>query len=102
MVDGSKPASSPTFSKNKYADRLATDLYRSMPYEILKDDNGNYVPWNYRKSPTEVERLNNLGLLDETYNPLQDLSRYDIRSNSQYVRVQEASISNSRNSSTWM
>ncbi len=59
-----------------------------MPYEILKDDNGNYVPWNYLKSPTEIERLNSKGLLDETYNPLQDMSRYDIRSNSQYIRVQ--------------
>jgi TonB-linked SusC/RagA family outer membrane protein len=76
------------FSKNKYADINATQYYSWMPYEILKDDAGNYVPWNYLKSPTEIERLNNLGLLDESWNPLQDMSHYDIRSNSQYVRVQ--------------
>lgn len=76
------------FSKNKYAPVNAPDLFWSMPYETLKDANGNYVPWNYLKSPSEIERLNGLGLLDETYNPMQELDRYDIRSNSQYVRVQ--------------
>ncbi|WP_127131716.1 SusC/RagA family TonB-linked outer membrane protein [Pseudoflavitalea rhizosphaerae] len=76
------------FTENKSAAVSATGLYRNMPYEILKDKNGNYVPWNYLKSQSEIERLKDLGLLDETYNPLQELGRYDIRSNSNYARVQ--------------
>jgi TonB-linked SusC/RagA family outer membrane protein len=76
------------FSENKSAAVSATSLYRNMPYEILKDANGDYVPWNYLKSQSEIDRLLNAGLLDETYNPLQEQGRYDISGRSNYVRAQ--------------
>lgn len=76
------------FSKNKTTPVSATSFYRNMPYEIIKDENGNNVPWNYRKSQYEIDRLIGLGLLDESFNPLNELDRSDIRSNSQYVRLQ--------------
>lgn len=78
-----------SFTKSESPDFLATDYYRSaMPYQSIKDANGNYVPWRNFKSTAEIARLNGLGLLDETYNPLQQLNSTDNRGKSQYVRVQ--------------
>lgn len=62
--------------------------YRNMPYEAIKDENGNNIPWNYQKSAAEIKRLTGLGLLDESYNPLDELDRNDSRGYSQYIRVQ--------------
>jgi len=77
-----------SLSEVKSAPVSATGFYRRMPYETLKDAQGNYVAWNELKSPTEIARLNSLGLLDESYNPLQELDRYDISSNNNYFRIQ--------------
>lgn len=62
--------------------------YRNMPYEAIKDEHGNNITWNFLKSASEIKRLTDLGLLDESYNPLNELDRSDIRGNSQYIRVQ--------------
>lgn len=60
----------------------------SMPYEILKDQNGNAVPWNDFKSPYEINRLNNLGLLDETFYPLDQQGKAESTFKNNYIRLQ--------------
>ncbi|MDO5973777.1 SusC/RagA family TonB-linked outer membrane protein [Flavivirga jejuensis] len=44
-----------------------------LPYEMLKDDNGNAVRWEDYKSFEEVDRLIGVGLLDESYYALNQL-----------------------------
>lgn len=65
-----------------------SSYYLNMPYEVLKDENGNVSPWNYRKSAYEIDRLIGLGLFDETYNPLNELDKSEISSKNNYVRLQ--------------
>ncbi len=60
----------------------------TMPYEILRDENGNSVPWNDGKSKFERDRLTGLGLLDETFNPLDQLNNGEIKSKNNYIRLQ--------------
>lgn len=62
--------------------------YYSMPYEVLRDQKGNIVPWNYFKSKMEIDRLKGLGLYDESYNPLNELDKSDISGKSNYIRIQ--------------
>ncbi|WP_256002494.1 SusC/RagA family TonB-linked outer membrane protein [Pedobacter deserti] len=59
-----------------------------MPYEILRDENGNTVPWNDGKSAYEINRLNTLGLLNETFNPLDQLNNGENKSRNNYIRLQ--------------
>ncbi|MEO9571357.1 MAG: SusC/RagA family TonB-linked outer membrane protein [Polaribacter sp.] len=40
-----------------------------LPYEVLRDEEGNPVEWNHIKSDSEIERLISLGLLDQSYYP---------------------------------
>lgn len=64
------------------------NFYNSMPYELMRNPDGSSSPWNYLKSPSEINRLKQEGLLDETYNPLDELDRSDSRGNSSYFRLQ--------------
>ncbi len=57
-----------------------------MPYEMLKDENGNLLYWNYRKSDYEIQRLISLGLHDESFNPLNEMKEYDGSGRSNYIR----------------
>ncbi|ATL46173.1 SusC/RagA family TonB-linked outer membrane protein [Chitinophaga caeni] len=68
--------------------RGGTGLYNSMPYEVIKDADGNLVPWNWLKSQTEIDRLKNEGLLDESFNPLNELYKTDNLGHSNYFRLQ--------------
>lgn len=59
-----------------------------LPYEILQDENGNRVNWNERKSQYEIDRLVGLGLLDESYNPLNEQERGRNVGESTFIRLQ--------------
>jgi TonB-linked SusC/RagA family outer membrane protein len=47
-------------------------LNSSLPYQMLKDEDGNPNQWERYKSFYEVERLKELGLQDESYFPLNE------------------------------
>ncbi|WP_185967801.1 SusC/RagA family TonB-linked outer membrane protein [Formosa sediminum] len=53
-----------------------------LPYEVLRDENGNPAEWNYIKSDSEIERLISLGLLDQSYYPLNQLKEVKTSSKS--------------------
>lgn len=64
------------------------DYLYNMPYEVLRNEDGNTVAWNEGKSAYEIARLKGLGLLDETFNPLDQWNNGDFNYNSNYVRLQ--------------
>lgn len=63
-------------------------LLRYMPYEMLVDESGGRVAWNYMKSAYERNRLTDLGLLDETFNPLSEMENITSAYRSNYIRIQ--------------
>lgn len=74
-------------SKSNSAAINGLGYYRSaMPYEVLKDENGAISNWNYRKSAYEIDRLKGLGLLDESYNPLNEMDQFEGTGKSNYIR----------------
>ncbi len=77
---------------NSYDGFSATGLYTgqtSYPsYKRYFDDNGNQLQWYSGKSQQEIDRLKNLGLLDETYYPIQERTREMSRSESNYSNIQ--------------
>jgi TonB-linked SusC/RagA family outer membrane protein len=77
-----------TINNGKYAREYPEDLYWSMPYEVLRNPDGSSAPWNSLKSQYEIDRLKNLGLLDETFNPLDERYKSDLRSSDNRVRLQ--------------
>jgi len=44
-----------------------------LPYEVLRDEDGNPAEWKYVKSKSEIDRLISLGLIDQSYYPLNEL-----------------------------
>lgn len=44
-------------------------------YLTFKDENGVALPWYQARSQTDIDRINGLGLLDESYFPMDELSR---------------------------
>ena len=80
---------STSFDNSTYAPLGATSYFgMKMPYEMLKDENGNLTSWSHYKSETELERLRNIGLYDETYNPLSDMEHISSTKKSTYLRLQ--------------
>lgn len=73
-------------SKSKLVGGMDYTYY--MPYEILKDENGNTVPWSDGKSRFEMDRLTGLGLLDETFNPIDQLNKGENSAKNNYIRLQ--------------
>ena len=73
---------------DRYAPVAATGFYRNMPYEALKNADGSNASWNYLKSQYEIDRLKSLGLLDETYSPLDELQATTSKGQSNYFRLQ--------------
>jgi len=45
------------------------------PYQVLRDEEGNPAEWNYLKSREEIDRLIGLGLIDQSYYPLNELNQ---------------------------
>jgi TonB-linked SusC/RagA family outer membrane protein len=79
---------STNLSSYKGRENGGMDYTKYMPYEVLKDENGNTVPWNDGKSKNEIDRLTGLGLLDETFNPLDQLNKSAIDYKNNYFRLQ--------------
>lgn len=78
-----------TFGKSKSPSFSLSGLYTSyMPYEMVKDEQGAYTRWSSLKSDYEIERLINLGLHDESYNPAQQMDKVHSDNKSVYVRLQ--------------
>ena len=75
-------------TNGKYDQLNPTSYYTRMPYEVLRNPDGSSASWNYLKSQYEIDRLKNLGLLDQTYNPLDDANKTDFRYTSNYFRLQ--------------
>ncbi len=73
---------------SKYLRQNPTDLYTAMPYEQLQNPDGSYAFYNYLKSPYEIQRLIDLGLHDETYNPLEESYNSQLSYATNYIRLQ--------------
>lgn len=52
-------------------------------YRMLRDENGNATQWYSSKSQFEIDRLNGLGLQDETFRPVEEMNtrHYNFKSN---------------------
>lgn len=56
-------------------------------YYTLKDENGNPKQWYNAKSQAEIDRLNGLGLLNETYIPLKEMAARHYTAKSNYLNL---------------
>lgn len=77
-------------TKNDYDNGFSASGYLngSRPsYLELIDKDGNEVAWSQRKSELEINRLIALGLYDETYYPLRELSKTQYLSQSNYLNA---------------
>lgn len=67
----------------------ALSMYTSgASYLMLRDANNNPRAFRKSKSDYELNRLTSLGLLDETYIPLDELNRAELTNKSSYYRAQ--------------
>ncbi|GAA3650981.1 SusC/RagA family TonB-linked outer membrane protein [Flavivirga jejuensis] len=58
-----------------------------LPYEVLRDEDGNPAEWNHIKSDWEIQRLIGSGLLDQSYYPLNELNEVQTTSKSPSVNI---------------
>lgn len=73
--------------KNKENDTYMY-LSKSFPsYYMLRDEQGNSLNWQRDKSDYELQRLTELGLMDETYNPINQHSKDNEHVNNNYYRI---------------
>lgn len=64
------------------------DLVLGYPsYYMLRDEQGNEVPFMQNKSEYEIERLKALGLKDQTYYPISNRSEESFRHAENYFRI---------------
>lgn len=56
-------------------------------YRMLRNADGTPAQWYSGKSQLEIDRLNKLGLQDETYKPLEDMNKAHYNSNNNYTNV---------------
>lgn len=56
-------------------------------YYMLRNEDGSPAQWYNSKSQYEIGRLNDLGLMDETYRPLDELSRQRSLTKSKYLNI---------------
>ncbi|AIM37144.1 hypothetical protein KO02_10925 [Sphingobacterium sp. ML3W] len=56
-------------------------------YYLLHDENGNPAQWYNNKSQFEIDRLNDLGLEDETYKPLEQLNYRNEKFYNKYINL---------------
>lgn len=65
-----------------------TNLVRNYPsYFMLRDANGNPLDFQTEKSDYELQRLQSIGLMDETYNPIQNRAEENYNNSSNYYRL---------------
>lgn len=72
----------------KFIRESPESFYWNMPYEMLRNPDGTSAPFNGLKSQYEIQRLKNIGLYDETFNPLDELDKADLSYWSNYFRLQ--------------
>ncbi|MBC9931210.1 SusC/RagA family TonB-linked outer membrane protein [Chitinophaga qingshengii] len=56
-------------------------------YYMLRDPNGQPAQWYLTKSQFEIDRLNSLGLQDETYRPLEEVNRQHYTRKGNYLNL---------------
>lgn len=56
-------------------------------YLLYYDEQGNPLPWYQQKSQEEIDRLNQLGLLDESYHPVSEMNRRKYESKNSYLNL---------------
>jgi TonB-linked SusC/RagA family outer membrane protein len=56
-------------------------------YYMLRNDDGSPAQWLTSKSQYEIDRLNALGLQDETYRPLNEISKQHANSTNKYTNA---------------
>lgn len=62
-------------------------LDESSSYLMLRDERGNPMQWYQEKSQLELDRLTNLGLMDESYFPVNDLGQIQYKYKQQYLNL---------------
>lgn len=80
-----------SFTNDKGDDGMGkfSGLYKSGPsYNMLRDESGNPLSWQGQKSQYEIDRLQGLGLLDETYIPVNNRSEETHSNKDNYYRIQ--------------
>ena len=66
-----------------------TDIYHNYPsYTILRDKNGTPINFPKYKSDYELERLKELGLMDESFNPITNRKEENFITKDQYYKIQ--------------
>lgn len=75
-------------TKGSYLLADISSMYLNMPYNVLKNADGSYASFPQNKSAYEIQRLKDLGLYDETYNPLVEMNQSFPVYSSNYFRLQ--------------
>ena len=66
-----------------------TDIYHNYPsYTMLRDKNGIPINFPKYKSDYELERLKELGLMDESFNPITNRQEENFITKDQYYKIQ--------------
>ena len=66
-----------------------TDIYHNYPsYTMLRDKNGTPINFPKYKSDYELERLKELGLMDESFNPITNRKEENFITKDQYYKIQ--------------
>lgn len=66
-----------------------TDIYHNYPsYTMLRDKNGTPINFPKYKSDFELERLKELGLMDESFNPITNRKEENFITKDQYYKIQ--------------
>ncbi len=79
-----------TFSNSDYDNGFVAAPYLTggVPsYQMIFDEHGQPVKWYMNKSQAEMDRLIALGLYDESFYPLQELSRHHNKNKSSYNNI---------------
>lgn len=56
-------------------------------YRMLRNEDGSATQWYKNKSQLEIDRLNSLGLQDETYRPLEEMGNGHLNYKSNYLNL---------------
>ncbi|WP_212001587.1 SusC/RagA family TonB-linked outer membrane protein [Chitinophaga sp. HK235] len=68
-------------------ERYLLDKERKASYYMLRDENGQPAQWYQSKSQYEIDRLNKLGLQDETYRPLDEIRKQHYTRTYKYLNM---------------
>lgn len=63
------------------------NLYSGPSYRMLYNQDGTPAQWYNNKSQMEIDRLNSLGLLDETYRPIDEVDKAHYKNENKYQNI---------------